>query len=226
MRLCKLILWDIRFQIKYGFYFLYFVLTVAYIFILSVLPEVWQENIAAILIFSDPAALGLFFMGAIILLEKSQRVPCALAVSPIKVSEYVLSKIVSLGTVSIGVAFIIAVSVGAKNLCWVAVGTILSGTIFTLLGIIVATKISSLNQFVLWMVPIELIGFVPAILHLMKLSPAFLRYYPSNVCVSMISGEAPAFGGLMVVIVLLAVLMYFSCRCVLKMWRRLGGIKL
>jgi len=108
----------------------------------------------------------------------------------------------------------------------VAVGTILSGTIFTLLGIIVATKISSLNQFVLWMVPIELIGFVPAILHLMKLSPAFLRYYPANVCVSMISGEAPAFGGLMVVIVLLAVLMYFSCRCVLKMWRRLGGIKL
>lgn len=77
-------------------------------------------------------------MGAIILLEKSQRVPCALAVSPIKVSEYVLSKIVSLSTVSIGVAFIVAVSVGAKNLFWVAVGTILSGTIFTLLGIIVA----------------------------------------------------------------------------------------
>ena len=39
MRLCKLILWDIRFQIKYGFYFLYFVLTIAYIFILSVLPD-------------------------------------------------------------------------------------------------------------------------------------------------------------------------------------------
>lgn len=226
MRLCKLILWDIRFQIKYGFYHLYFVMTIAYIFILSILPEVWQENIAAILIFSDPAALGLFFMGAIILLEKSQRVPCSFAVSPVKVSEYVFSKIVSLGTVSIGVAFIIAMFVGIPNLWWVAIGTILSGTIFTLLGIIVATKISNLNQFVLWMVPIELIGFAPAVLHLMKLSPTFLQYYPANVCVSMLSGELPAFGGLMFVIVLITVLMYFSCRCVLKMWRRLGGIKL
>ena len=81
MRLGSLLLWDIRFQRKYGFYFLYAVLTAIYAFILFAVPENWKEKTAAILIFSDPAAMGLFFMGAIILLEKSQHTPCAFAVS-------------------------------------------------------------------------------------------------------------------------------------------------
>ena len=52
------------------FYFLYTVLTVLYAVVLLAMPESWQEKVAPILIFSDPAAMGLFFMGAIILLEK------------------------------------------------------------------------------------------------------------------------------------------------------------
>lgn len=76
MRFKKLFLWDLRFQAKYGFYFLYTVLTVIYVTVLFALPESWQEKAAAILIFSDPAAMGLFFMGAIVLLEKSQNTPC------------------------------------------------------------------------------------------------------------------------------------------------------
>ena len=70
MRFKKLFLWDLRFQAKYGFYFLYTVLTVIYVTVLFALPESWQEKAAAILIFSDPAAMGLFFMGAIVLLER------------------------------------------------------------------------------------------------------------------------------------------------------------
>lgn len=70
MRLRSLFLWDIRFQAKYGFYFLYAVLTVIYLIVLLAVPENWREKTAAILIFSDPASMGLFFMGAIVLLEK------------------------------------------------------------------------------------------------------------------------------------------------------------
>lgn len=62
MRLGKLLLWDIRFQIKYGFYFLYAVLTAIYVAVLFAVPAGWSETAAAILIFSDPASMGLFFM--------------------------------------------------------------------------------------------------------------------------------------------------------------------
>ena len=73
MKLRRLVRGDIHFQWKYGFYFIYFVLTVIYVFGITALPDNWKHNAAAIMIYSDPAAMGLFFMGAIVLLEKSQR---------------------------------------------------------------------------------------------------------------------------------------------------------
>ena len=73
MKLRRLVCGDIHFQWKYGFYFIYFVLTVIYVFGITALPDNWKHNAAAIMIYSDPAAMGLFFMGAIVLFEKSQK---------------------------------------------------------------------------------------------------------------------------------------------------------
>ena len=166
MRLGHLISWDIKLQAKYGFYLLYGILTVLYIVILFMLPEIIREKVASLLIFSDPAAMGLFFMGAIILLEKSQSIPCAFVVSPIDETEYIISKVASLCVIALIVATILEISVETSNLPYMLLGTMLSSIIFTLLGIIIATKITSLNQFILWTVPIEIIGFAPAVLHL------------------------------------------------------------
>ena len=63
MRLKSLFLLDMRFQAKHGFYFLYVVLTVIYAVALLAVPESWKEKTAIILIFSDPASMGLFFHG-------------------------------------------------------------------------------------------------------------------------------------------------------------------
>lgn len=226
MRLGNLFLWDIRFQAKYGFYFLYAVLTVIYTIVLFAVPGSWKENTATILIFSDPASMGLFFMGAIVLLEKSQHTPCAFAVSPVRPMEYIIAKVSSLSAISLVVAAILALVANVNNLYIVLLGTVISSAIFTLFGIIIATKIISLNQFVLWTVPIEIVCFVPAILHLFKITPAWLRYYPINVCMEMISGYAPSGIGILVVIALLAILLVLSRYCVLKMWSSMGGVKL
>ena len=226
MRLGNLFLWDIRFQAKYGFYFLYAVLTVIYTIVLFAVPGSWKENTATILIFSDPASMGLFFMGAIVLLEKSQHTPCAFAVSPVRPMEYIIAKVSSLAAISLVVAAILALVANVNNLYIVLLGTVISSVIFTLFGIIIATKIISLNQFVLWTVPIEIVCFVPAILHLFKITPAWLQYYPINVCMDMVSGCAPSGIGIFVVIVLVAILLVLSKYCVLKMWSSMGGVKL
>ena len=226
MRLGNLLLWDIRFQAKYGFYFLYAVLTVIYTIVLFAVPGSWKENTAAILVFSDPASMGLFFMGAIVLLEKSQHTPCAFAVSPVRPMEYIIAKVGSLSAISLVVAAILASAASVNNLHIVLIGTVISSVIFTLFGIIIATKIISLNQFILWTVPIEIVCFVPAILHLFKITPAWLRYYPINVCMEMVSGYVPSGIGILVVIALLAILLVLSRYCVLKMWSSMGGVKL
>lgn len=226
MRLGSLLLWDIRFQAKYGFYFLYAVLSVIYVIVLFAVPENWKEKTSVVLIFSDPASMGLFFMGAIVLLEKNQHTPCAFAVSPVRPTEYIIAKVSSLSAVSLVVAAILALAASVDRLHIVLLGTAISSIIFTLLGIITATSIISLNQFVLWTVPIELVCFVPAILHLFKITPAWLRYYPINVCMEMVSGSAPSVTGIFIVTVLVVVLFVLSKYCVLKMWSSTGGAKL
>ena len=190
------------------------------------LPENWKEKAAAILIFSDPASMGLFFMGAIVLLEKSQHTTCALAVSPVHATEYVIAKVSSLSAISLVVAAILALAADADNLHIVLFGTFLSSVIFTLFGIIVATKIASLNQFILWTVPIEAVCFVPAILHLFKITPAWCGYYPVNVCMDMVSGHSSSAIGFLGVAATIIILFVFSRLFVRQMWDSMGGVKL
>lgn len=226
MRLKKLFLLDMRFQAKYGFYFLYAALTGIYLTVLFALPVSWKEKAAAILIFSDPASMGLFFMGAIILLEKSQHTTCTLAVSPVRATEYVIAKVSSLSAISLVVAASLALAAGVDHLHIVLLGTLTSSVIFTLSGMIVATKIASLNQFILWTVPVEAVCFVPAILHLFKITPIWCMYYPVNVCMDMVSGRSPSAIGFLGVMAMTLILFGLSKSCVLKMWDSMGGVKL
>lgn len=226
MRQRKLIAWDMKFQFKYGFYFIYAVLSILYILLLSALPQAWREKAAAILIFSDPAAMGLFFMGAIVLLEKSQGVLNAVAVSPVKTSEYILSKVVSLCIITEIVALVLALAAGGKHLLLTLVGTALSSVIFTLIGIIAGTKAKSLNQFIFIIIPIEIICFIPPIFYLFGSWQGFW-FYPFNVCISMIAGRTDniIIGGL-VVLILIALLDVWAFRYTERMFRSIGGVKL
>lgn len=226
MRFRHLLLWDMRFQARYGFYLLYGFLTALYLLLLVSLPQSWKENAAAILIFSDPAAMGLFFMGAIVLLEKSQRVTSFFAVSPLSALEYVCAKVLSLNAIGLLVAAVLAAAAGCPSLPSMLVGTFLSSVFFTLTGILIATKITSLNQFLLATVPVEILAFVPAILHLFGIAPAFLRFFPPNVCMDLIAGRGFSVIGLVFTAALILLLFVAACRCVMKMWISAGGVKL
>jgi fluoroquinolone transport system permease protein len=57
--------------------------------------------VPAVIIFTDPAALGFFFLGALMLLEKAESVRTALAVTPLSAAEYLLAKTITLTAVSL-----------------------------------------------------------------------------------------------------------------------------
>jgi len=226
MRMIKLILGDIRFQFKYGFYFIYAVFCALYVFLLFIFPEAWREKAASIMIYSDPAAMGLFFMGAIVLLEKSQRVLNALAVSPVKVCEYIVAKIVSLAYISVLVSLMLALAAGLETIPIVLITTALTSIIFTLLGLLVATKANSLNQYLIATVPLEIVCMIPPLFFLFY-PKEVLRIYPLNSAISLISGNSkiPALD-ITILVLLLIILFFFARNAISKMWRSLGGVKL
>lgn len=227
MRLKVLIGGDVRFQFRYGIYFIYLIFSAFYIGVLFALPEDWREKAAIVMIFTDPAAMGLFFMGAIILFEKSERVLNSIAVSPVKAWEYVFSKLFSIGIIStvVGLAIGIPAGIITKPFLFI-IGVFLCSCLFSSVALIIARKISTLNQFMLATVPAEILIVIPAILWLFWYKKSWLMLHP-GVCMMVLCT-----GGDNVMIAFIFLLLWtvlftsIACRTVDKMIKSVGGVKL
>lgn len=165
MRLLSALKADIRFQIKQGFYLVYVLITIIYLIILSFLPEDVLSLTLPLVVFSDPSVLGLFFIGGIIMLEKAQGVLSVLVVSPLRTSEYVLSKVISLALVSVLAAFAITGLSNYENVNWLLLllSTALTSGIFTLCGIMINAGCRTVNQYMLKTIPYMLLFVLPCL---------------------------------------------------------------
>ncbi len=163
MRLLHAVLADIRFQIKQGFYLVYVVITAMYLIIMSFLPNDVLTVALPLVVFSDPSVLGLFFIGGIILMEKGQGVLMVLVVSPLRSSEYILAKVISLAIVSVLAAFAITYFSHYPTVNWwlLLLATILTSGIFTLLGIMINAGCNTVNQYMLKTIPYMLLFILP-----------------------------------------------------------------
>lgn len=226
MRIKNLIKGDITFQIKYGFYFVYAVFTIFYILLLMVIPKSMRDEVGTLLIYTDPAAMGLFFMGAIVLLEKSQKVINSIAVSPVLLLEYILSKILSLGLIASLVGVIIAMVCNMENILLIFLGTFLGSVIFSMLGLIIASKITSLNQFIISTVPIELLCFIPAFLYLFGFDHPTMLIHPGCAVISILQGENELLLSIFILCIWILFLYFITAQFTKKMFLGVGGGKL
>lgn len=217
MKLKGLILGDIRQQYKYGFYALYTLFTMVYIAVLRILPMPWKELCTTTLIFSDPVLIGLMFMGAIILFEKSEKVMQALAVSPISVHAYILSKVISIGLISLLSGVLIALFSGMEHsYIHLTVGIMLGSALFTLVGISLSAFISTMNNFMLIMVPTLIISVAPISIYTMGYKSGVMLLHPSISLIELMSGNISIMS-LMAIIIWCIAMYIFSCLSVKKM---------
>ncbi len=227
MRIKSLILGDIRFQFRYGFYFIYAVFSLLYVGMLFAFPQSWREQAALLMIFTDPAAMGLFFMGAIVLFEKSERVLNSIAVSPIKPFEYVLSKLVSIGLIASLVACVIGFSAGIVQApLKFILAVFLCSCLFSSAGLIIACKISTLNQFIIASVPAEILIVVPAVLWMFWFKSGWLVLHPGIGMLKLCANDGDALVAFLTLLFWTALAVVLATKTVAKMFKSVGGIKL
>lgn len=227
MRLKALFLGDIRIQVKYGFYFIYAVFTVLYIGLLCAFPESWREKASILMIFTDPSAMGLYFLGSVILFEKSERTLNSIAVSPVRPREYVLSKLLSISVISVLVAVFIAFF-GYRPVmsAYFVIGVFLCSCLFSAVGLIVAARSATLNDFILSTIPAELVINVPAIAYLFGWDRRWLLFHP-GVCMIELCRNGPLALPALIVMVLWTVLAACAAeKASSKMFVSMGGLKL
>jgi len=231
---------DIKFQYRYGFYLLYLVVSVVYAGILFAVPQNWRTMAAAVIVFSDPAALGMFFMGGIVLFEKSERTLDFLFVSPFTTSEYLWAKVLSLAVISTLAGLAIAITAVPDSIspAILAAGLFTGSVLFSTVGLAAAVRVRSLNRFFMLIAPISLILWIPpfiALGHHMNLwhlpGQAIWQLHPGTALLQVLregtgATETPSAKHLITVAAWTAILLPLAARKVKGMVRELGGMQL
>lgn len=227
-RLLNLLFGDVLFQKKYGFYLIYLFFTALYITLIYVFPLAWRNNATSVIIFTDPAILGLIFIGAIVLYEKSERVTNSLAASPIRIKEYVISKGISLGIISTFCGVLIAYIVG-KNTNWLLFlcGLFFGSNMFTYTGLALSTRIANFNQFIIYLIPISLFMAAPGLLYKFWIQSAWWMLHPGAAVYNLIDGTM-GYEWLAVIslAIWLMITFLYAEHETGKMFRSLGGAKI
>ena len=137
------------FQFRQGFYYAYIFVTVIYIIALLNIPAEIRPFATVIVLFTDTTVLGFFFIGAIVLLEKSQNIHESIFVTPLRLYEYFISKIVSLTIISFASSILIVVLTNnnLKNIFVFSTGVVLVSSFFTLFGFIFASGAKNVNDY-------------------------------------------------------------------------------
>ena len=173
----QLALWDWKIQGRYQIQTVAVVLTLLYWLLFYALPFENIDGLIIVCVYSDPAALGMVFVGALVLFEKNERTLQAMAVSPVPGSGYLWSKALSLTVLSLflGLAMAIAGHGWQLHYFWLAIGIILTGLFFTFIGFLAVARVNSINQYILFLFPFLVVFNLP-IFNFLKITDSWLLY--------------------------------------------------
>ena len=120
-----------------------------------------QTQVHSVLLFFDPAVIGIVFVGALVLFEKTENVLQALVITPMKTDDYLLSKVISLtilSLISATVFMLLMVFFNETefNLAYLFLGITLTSIMLILIGFILISRVQSVNGYMLGMI----IGFL------------------------------------------------------------------
>ncbi|MBN1767004.1 MAG: hypothetical protein JXR50_00375 [Prolixibacteraceae bacterium] len=186
----SLIKFDVRFQLKQGFYLVYALVSALYIVILFYIPFPVRSSVTAYLILSDTSIIGITFMGALVLLEKQQNILQSLFVTPVRLEQYLWSKAVSLTLLALLASALIAFVPGGLLSTWpvTLVAVALSSLFFSFVGLGISASAQSLNDYLAGIMLGGLILCVPLVLYFYF--PLLSLIFPIN-CVADLLLQSP-----------------------------------
>ncbi|MBN2602640.1 MAG: ABC transporter permease [Candidatus Thermoplasmatota archaeon] len=158
------------------------------------LPAIASEEFHVLLLFFDSALVGIMFIGALVLFEKSENTLQALVVTPMSTDDYLLSKIISLTILSV-VSALIFMSLNLVfngtgfNIMLLILGIVLTSVMLILIGFILVSRVNSINEYLLSMM-MAFIGLsFPPLLHLSGIYENVMFYlWPTQASLILIGG--------------------------------------
>ncbi len=150
-RLAATIGTDLRLQFRNGFYFATAFLVVVSIAVLRWLPAEIAVLLLPVVILEAVLVNTFYFVSGLLLLERVEGSFIAQSVTPLRDHEYLASKLATLTALSLLEGLLIAVAVFGIGgwLLTMTVGIVLAAVLFCLVGIALAVRYDSINEFLL-----------------------------------------------------------------------------
>jgi fluoroquinolone transport system permease protein len=150
-RLWSSLQWDVRAQLRQGIYYAAIYLVVVWVVGLALLPEAATEWLLPFAVFMDLSVFGVYFMAAILFLEKGDGVLEALVVTPLRRAEYLAAKLGSLILLAmLATAAVVAINYGLEvNWLWLMLGVLLNSWIMVLTGFALAVRYNNISEFLI-----------------------------------------------------------------------------
>ncbi|MCG8698848.1 MAG: ABC transporter permease [Bacteroidales bacterium] len=184
----QLLKYDIILQWRQRFWLIYIIISILYTLVLLNIDVNSRYLVSVLLVLSDTTLLGLIFVGAIILLEKQQNLLQSIFVTPLRLSTYLLSKGLSLVTISLVMSLVIVVVPNGvpENPLIKIVVIILSSLTFTFIGIALSTRVTSVNDYIGTVMLGTFWIIIPVIPFLMHEHLWWLIIFPVNAAIELL----------------------------------------
>lgn len=158
-RFLTLLRHDVRLQFRNGIYFAYGFVILTYAGILFWLAPYLPDWMPGLVILTDPAVVGFFFLGALMMLEKAEDVRTGLAVTPISAADYFWAKTLPLTIMAVIAVAVIGLFLHAEtNHLMLAATVVLTSVCFLGVGVPTALHFKTVTSYLVgsaaYMVPI------------------------------------------------------------------------
>lgn len=167
--LLRLVVWDIRVQARERIYLFTAVTTGMFVTAVALLPDTAPATVVIAILLLDPAVVGAGFVGGLVLLERSQGTPPALAATPTSPTAYVLAKLVTFTALTVvGGLAIVAVGFWPPSptlLLRMTLALAFTGALSVLGGLIMVATAHSLNHLIARAFPVSIVVELPLLAH-------------------------------------------------------------
>ncbi len=166
------------------------VVTVIYALIFFMIKDFGNmDKVLTLLIYNDPAIIGMFFVGLSVIMEKNQQVLEALFVTPVSHHVYLISRILALSIIgwacALGMGF--AILGTSFNIGHFSAGVFGTSVLFSIVGIFVVSYTTEFLLFMLKSIPVLFALSLP-LLNYFDLTDIGLFYYmPIQGCLNLIT---------------------------------------
>ena len=174
-----LLLHDLRLQYRYGIHAAYGTVIALYGAFLVFAGPYIPDWAVGLLIFSDPSALGFFFLGGLALLEKGEGVRAALAISPVSARAYLAAKALTLTALALAAVVVLGLAKsGPVNWPLLLAGVALTSVFYIGIGVPIALRFKTVNGYLLGSALFLAPVIIPAGLAFLDPLPMALLAYP------------------------------------------------